>query len=654
MSRISHYVDPERKNKYCSIANLKTESDVEQFFIAPVLKELGYEADYQETKTHITEESIRKGKKKKGYKPDYLCYSDKPHQKPVLVIDAKSPAEDPEDGVQDSQLYTSVLRRKLPEPRPVQFCIGSNGIRTLVFHYERNVPQYDLTFDDFVDGNPKFEAFKNEMSRTARAKALESSVTPFEFKRPDLREIPQIFEKCHAAVWRKEISGPAPAFYEFAKLMFVKLNHDKKLREDYELKKMIDAGKPLPPEKLIFSLNWIAQNEYADPNPINSLFRRLRDDLEKEILDKKKKRIFEHDEEISLKPDTIKTVVQLLEHFDLYGIDDDLNGRLFETFLSATMRGKELGQFFTPRTVVEFMTKLADLRADDKHIDTVIDACCGTGGFLIEAMAMMSNKVRDNHAMSGDQKAKVMKKIRDESLFGIDGGKDPPIARIARINMYLHGDGGSKIFFTDALDRHIMIEETLPPELKAEREELSRLLIEKEMKFDIAITNPPFSMPYKKAEADQKRILEQYSLAYKYDKKGVRKLKASLKSNVMFIQRYHDLLKPGGKLITVIDESVLNTDTDKDCRDFIYENFLVRAIISLPRMTFFRSGANVKTSILYLEKKHDKDDEQPHTFYARCDNSGFDPRNLRKVDPSRSDLDEILTKYREFVRSGSL
>jgi type I restriction enzyme M protein len=217
--------------------------------------------------------------------------------------------------------------------------------------------------------------------------------------------------------------------------------------------------------------------------------------------------------------------------------------------------------------------------------------------------------------------------------------------------MYLHGDGGSKIFFSDGLDRQNIAEETLSPELKSEREELKKILVDEKIKFDIAITNPPFAMPYKKAEADQKRILEQYELAYSKD---THKLKSSLKSNVMFIQRYHDLLKDHGKLITIIDESVLNTETGKDCRDFIYENFLVRAIISLPRMTFVRAGANVKTSILYLEKKKDKKEEQPHTFFARCDNSGFDYRNLSKIDPDSSDLKEILHRFKEYMRSGKL
>ncbi len=63
-----------------------------------------------------------------------------------------------------------------------------------------------------------------------------------------------------------------------------------------------------------------------------------------------------------MRPETIKMVVQKLQHWDRFGIDEDLNGRLFETFLNATMRGEELGQFFTPRSVVKLVTKLADVK----------------------------------------------------------------------------------------------------------------------------------------------------------------------------------------------------------------------------------------------------------------------------------------------------
>jgi type I restriction enzyme M protein len=54
------------------------------------------------------------------------------------------------------------------------------------------------------------------------------------------------------------------------------------------------------------------------------------------------------------------------------------------------MRGEALGQFFTPRSVVKFMVKLAKLRATREKMDLVLDGCCGTAGFLIEAMADMA------------------------------------------------------------------------------------------------------------------------------------------------------------------------------------------------------------------------------------------------------------------------
>jgi len=88
-------------------------------------------------------------------------------------------------------------------------------------------------------------------------KTLSHSVSldqSFEFNKPDLKEIPKIFERCHKLIWKKEVSSPHYAFYEFSKLMFVKLDHDKKIRKEKQIKKLIDSGQPLPPDKVQFSL----------------------------------------------------------------------------------------------------------------------------------------------------------------------------------------------------------------------------------------------------------------------------------------------------------------------------------------------------------------------------------------------------------------
>ena len=99
------------------------------------------------------------------------------------------------------------------------------------------------------------------------------------------------------------------------------------------------------------------------------------DDMEKQIARRVKQRFFDKDEQIDLKPETIRGVAERLESFYLFGIDADLNGRLFENFLSATMRGKDLGQYFTPRTLVKLGVGLGDL----KTADCILDGCCGTG-----------------------------------------------------------------------------------------------------------------------------------------------------------------------------------------------------------------------------------------------------------------------------------
>lgn len=61
---------------------------------------------------------------------------------------------------------------------------------------------------------------------------------------------------------------------------------------------------------------------------------------------------------------------------------------MFETFLNATVRGKGLGQFFTPRGVVHYMVESTPLhvrvnKANEisENIPFVFDGCCGSGGF---------------------------------------------------------------------------------------------------------------------------------------------------------------------------------------------------------------------------------------------------------------------------------
>ncbi len=640
------------RNKFCSDSSLKNESDVEQFFIIKLLEDLGFTEDYVETKTTIPELKIKKGKNRTSYHPDYIAYKDKKHEKPVIIIDAKHPNENSEEGVIDAQLYTSVLRRKLLEPKPEQLCIGTNGFSFVVKHYDNDKEIFRLRFEDFNDKSVLYNDLKKRLSlQTLQKNNGTINGYDFEFKKiPNLIDLKNLFSDCHDLIWAAETSSPSFAFYEFVKLMFVKLEEDKKLVNNEKLSERVKVGLPISSKDVIFSVRWIEEQEKneTDLNPINDvLFKNLTKKLEDLIYQKKKKRIFETGEEIKLKATTIKTIVGMLEHYNLYGIDEDLNGRMFEAFLNATMRGAELGQFFTPRSVTKFMTNLANLEVKKEKMDYVIDACCGSGGFLIEALTIMENKIKRMTNLSDKEQKDLFELLTEHRLYGIDAGKDPPIARIARINMYLHGDGGSKIYFADALNKNISIDKNTDKELKRDLEELKEEL---KNKFNVALTNPPFAIKYKGDKKEHLEILEQYEISRV---EGTNKFYNTSRSNILFLERYKDLLDKGGKLFTIIDDTPLNGSSPaaKAYRKFIRKYFIIKAVISLPKNTFVNADTSPKISVLYLKKKETENERQPTVFMAISKSIGHDSTGRKSND---SDLDLIKQYFDEFEEKGTI
>ena len=473
--------------------------------------------------------------------------------------------------------------------------------------------------------DPKFEQFKallsvSNLKSKRPEKAVESQT--FALEKPTAEVAKRVFAQCHKIIWKSEGYSPTAAFLEFVKLMFVKLWADRELREDEETRELLNQEGviKLPKASVTFSVHWIESRSEAE-SPVNDmLFKKLRDAIERDIARRHKKRIFEKGERINMQPDTIKAVVRRLEHYDMFGIDEDLNGRLFETFLSATMRGRELGQYFTPRSIVKLMTRMANLKASPQGIDKCLDACCGTGGFLIEILTEMRSQIRNNRSLTSSQLDNLLNQVANESIYGIDFGKSPPIARIARINMYLHGDGGSRIYYADALDKELEPLLDLEPEVLENQDELKHAL-DGGLLFDVVLTNPPFSMTKELANDTEARISRQYDLL---TLEGTNRERSSLRSSAMFVERYSDILKPGGRYFTVIDDTLMASEQFSYVRDAIRRHFIIRGIVSLPGDAFRRSGARVKTSILCLEKRTSSSDEQTDVFYAFAKNIGVD------------------------------
>ena len=164
------------------------------------------------------------------------------------------------------------------------------------------------------------------------------------------------------------------------------------------------------------------------------------------------------------------------------------------------------------------------------------------------------------------------------------------------------------------------------------------------------LTNPPFSKKYERENEGDARILDQYVTA-----SG----KASVLAKLMFFEMYHHYLKPGGRLISVIDDGFLSGGGYRAFRDELRRLYAVKAVISLPGDAFQRSEARVKTSFIILEKRAATEsttlDDDPAIFMYPCRYVGNDDPKRRRWMPGDDELrqqatDEVATVVNEYRR----
>jgi len=185
-----------------------------------------------------------------------------------------------------------------------------------------------------------------------------------------------------------------------------------------------------------------------------------------------------------------------------------------------------------------------------------------------------------------------------------------------KVNMILHGDGSTNIFVGSPNGDGLLpfsdyAAEAGENELKKSEKDVVYFDKEVNKKFDVIITNPPFSVDL---DNDTKRKIKDTFIFG--DKKN---------SENLFIERYYQLLRPNGRLGVVLPESVFDTTENKYIRLFIYKYFKVRAIVSLPQVTF-EPFTSTKTSLLFAQKKTQKEIEKWNELWTKY---GHEWNNLK-------------------------
>ena len=436
-------------------------------------------------------------------------------------------------------------------------------------------------------------------------------------------EFSRLLFKCHNIIRNNDKLSPEAAFDEISKILFMKIRYERQNSDS-----QIFSSNEF--EKLESAYNSIKSK---DGKPFyQNLFDRTKEDFAKDNL-------FEDNEAIKIRENSFKQIVKELEIYNLSTTSDDVKGIAFEQFLGRTFRG-ELGQFFTPRTIVDFMVEILD----PQEGELICDPCCGSGGFLIKAFEYVREKIEqdiehqkdllkqqsfdDNYEKLSDSKKKEIEKQVDsqfvalnkhldinningrlrslsfDCIYGTDA--NPRMARTAKMNMIMHGDGHGGVHHHDGLLNVNGIWEN---------------------RFDVIITNPPFGARVNEdlliTESD--KFTDAERIKYYTERYGQEYLKAQSQVNdrigmpvlylynvgrelncglteVLFIERCLNLLKPGGRMGIVLPEGVLNGSNLQKVRDYFESIAKILLVVSLPQEVFLASGATVKTSLMFFKK----------------------------------------------------
>jgi type I restriction enzyme M protein len=289
-----------------------------------------------------------------------------------------------------------------------------------------------------------------------------------------------------------------------------------------------------------------------------------------------------------MKNASYQSLVRQIAAVSFTDCDLDSKGAAFEYFVRATLKGKKLGQYFTPRPLVKLMLSLGhweqiinSLAAGEDF--KVLDPACGTGGFLVLAMNQCIDEVDARlkkkliHKVTADS---LRRRVKEDVFYGIDAHEG--VACSAKMNMIIAGDGYNNIRCADSPNTFKL----MPQYKKASGQTCD------DGKAHLILTNPPFGTS--EAESLTEDSAQHYVVS-------------STRGQSLFIQLMVRSAHADSLIVTVIDEGVLNTASYTSLRRHILESCRIEAILELPNETFKPNKINVKSSVLVLRKRKESD-----------------------------------------------
>jgi type I restriction enzyme M protein len=299
-----------------------------------------------------------------------------------------------------------------------------------------------------------------------------------------------------------------------------------------------------------------------------------------------------------------KKLRDLIMHFSTYPLRNedfefpDLLGAAYEYLIRdfADSAGKKGGEFYTPRSVVRMMVRIAKPGEGMR----IYDPCSGSGGMLI-----LSKEYLEEH----QRNSKNLRLYGQESNGGVWA--------ISKMNMLLHG----------IADADIRNEDTLARPEHLESGEL--------MRFDRVITNPPFSQNYSR---DAIPFPERFRFGFCPE--------SGKKADLMFVQHMLAVLRAAGMVVTVMPHGVLfRGGEEKQIRTGFLDEDILDTVIGLGPNLFY--GTSIPACILVLRAPGTKpDDRREKVLFINADQEYYEGRAKNELLPEH--IEKVVSAYEAF------
>ena len=283
--------------------------------------------------------------------------------------------------------------------------------------------------------------------------------------------------------------------------------------------------------------------------------------------------------------------------------DNDLRGDLYEYMISKLQTAGRIGQFRTPRHIINMMVELME----PQITDIIIDPACGTGGFLIYS----GQYIREHNKEKLRLDKKAREHYQNKMFTGYD--TDQTMLRITAMNTVLHGMENADIRFNDSLSKDNTDEE----------------------KYTMVLANPPF-----KGSLDSDAVAP-----------NLTSVTSTKKTELLFLALFLRILDAGGKCACIVPDGVLfgSSKAHKDIRRVLVEKNQLRAVISMPSGVF-KPYAGVSTAVLVFTKTGTGGTDKVWFYDMKADGFSLDDK---RAEIKENDIPDIVARFHNMEAEAS-